>query len=129
MYRRSAHESTVRPTDLPADSKRLSRTPRSSWSARRLAAAHLSAVPAFAALAVMILWVAHDGGYDEDTWYWGALVLLGLLAVSVITCGTGAVRRRRSLRLALLAFALYVGWSYLSIAWAGSPGDALTGSN
>jgi hypothetical protein len=30
---------------------------------------------------------------------------------------------------ALVAFALYVAWSYLSISWAVSPGDALAGSN
>jgi O-Antigen ligase len=76
----------------------------------------------------MILWSEHDGGFDEDTWYWGALVVLGLLAVT-ISAGGVAARLDRSLKLALLAFALYVCWSYLSITWASSPGDALTGSN
>ncbi len=83
----------------------------------------------FAALAVMILWSAHDGGFDADTWYWGALVMLGLLVVTIGVRSVDAPRLPRSLRLALLAFALYVAWSYLSITWASSPGDALTGSN
>jgi O-Antigen ligase len=117
--------------ELTSDSQQLSRT-HSSFSAaylKRTAAAHLPAVPAFAALALMILWSAHDGGFDADTWYWGALVLLALLVVLIGTVGIGATRLQRSLRLALLAFALYVAWSYLSITWAGSRGDALTGSN
>ena len=25
----------------------------------------------------MLVWAVHDGGYDADTWYWGALVVLG----------------------------------------------------
>ncbi|MEO9119805.1 MAG: O-antigen ligase family protein [Solirubrobacteraceae bacterium] len=92
-------------------------------------ASHLPVVPAFVALAMMILWSAHNGGFDEDTWYWGALVLLTLLVVSIAAGAVSAARLSRSLKLALVAFALYVAWSYLSIAWASSPGEALTGSN
>ena len=90
---------------------------------------HASAFPAFVALAVMILWSAHDGGFDTDTWYWGAFVMLGLVVASISARGLTATRLDRPLKLALLAFALYVAWSYLSITWASSPGDALTGSN
>ena len=76
----------------------------------------------------MLVWAAHDGGYDSDTWYWGALLLLSLLAVLI---GLGCTRRTlsRASVLALTAFGLYVAWSYLSIIWAGSPGSALDGSN
>ncbi len=56
--------------------------------------ANAAAAPAFAALALMILWAAHDGGYDTDTWYWGALVLLGLLAATVGWLGAGFARLR-----------------------------------
>jgi hypothetical protein len=80
-------------------------------------------------VALMLVWVVHDGGYDTDTWYWGALVMLGLLSAVVIARGYRAIRVSRAGRVALAAFALYVAWSYLSIAWAGSPGDALQGSN
>lgn len=79
------------------------------------------------AIALMIVWAAHNGGYDTDTWYWGALVLLASFAAVVIKAGFG--RLSRASRVALAAFALYVGWSYLSITWAQSPGDALQGSN
>jgi O-Antigen ligase len=112
-------------TELPSRAQR----PFSASNMRRAAAGQLSAVPAFAALAVMILWSAHDGGFDADTWYWGALVMLGLLAISIGARGIAATRLDRPLKLALLAFALYVAWSYLSITWASSPGDALAGSN
>jgi len=89
----------------------------------------LPALPALTAVAVMILWAEHDGGYDADTWYWGALLLLSVLAVTVGVLGTGWTRWHRGLKFAVIAFALYVGWSYLSITWAGYKGDALTGSN
>jgi hypothetical protein len=81
------------------------------------------------AVALMLVWAVHDGGYDEDTWYWGALVFVGMLAAVTIARGPGAVRLSRPARIALVAFALYTAWSYLSISWAGSPGDALDGSN
>lgn len=97
-------------------------------SAVRMVAGHLSAAPALTGVALMILWSAHDGGYGADTWYWGALALLSML-VFLVGAGIHAVRLPRSLKLALVALALYVAWSYLSITWANSPGDALTGSN
>jgi O-Antigen ligase len=81
------------------------------------------------AVALMLVWAVHDGGYDQDTWYWGALVSVALLGSITIVRGPGAIRLSRPARLALVAFALYTAWSYLSISWAASPGDALDGSN
>jgi O-antigen ligase/polysaccharide polymerase Wzy-like membrane protein/tetratricopeptide repeat protein len=86
-------------------------------------------LPGLLVVALMLVWAVHDGGYDADTWYWGALVVLGLLASVVVARGWHAIRLSTSAKVALAAFALYVAWSYLSIAWAASPGDALTGSN
>ena len=80
-------------------------------------------------IALMLVWAVHDGGYDADTWYWGALVMLALLAAAMIGRGLRSVAISRPARVALIAFAVYVAWSYLSIAWAESPGDALEGSN
>jgi O-antigen ligase len=89
----------------------------------------LKAAPLVAVLVLLILWAAHDGGYDEDTWYWGALVLLALLAM-VVGGLFGPLRRLgTATKVALGAFALYVVWSYASIAWAAYRGDALSGSN
>ncbi len=90
---------------------------------------YASAIPGLVMVALMLVWAVHDGGYDADTWYWGALLVLGLLAGVVIARGWTAIRLSRPAAVALAAFAVYVAWSYLSISWAQSPGDALTGSN
>jgi hypothetical protein len=89
----------------------------------------VTVVPCLVAVALMLVWAAHDGGYDADTWYWGTLALVALLAVLLGAGESRARLRSRPLRLALVAFGAYVAWSYLSITWAASPGDALTGSN
>ena len=86
-------------------------------------------IPGLVVVALMLVWAVHDSGYDSDTWYWGALVALGLLAAVVIGRGWRSIRLSRPARVALAAFALYVAWSYLSISWAQSPGLALNGSN
>jgi tetratricopeptide (TPR) repeat protein len=86
-------------------------------------------LPGLVVVALMLVWAVHDGGYDEDTWYWGALVMLALFAAIVIGRGVRAGAISRAGRIALAAFALYVAWSYLSIAWAQAPGVALSGSN
>jgi O-Antigen ligase len=95
----------------------------------QLVAAYAWTVPGLAVVALMLVWAVHDGGYDADTWYWGALVVLGLLATVVAARGWRAIELSTPAKVALVAFALYVAWSYLSIAWAAAPGDALTGSN
>ena len=78
----------------------------------------LGAAPVVVVLLLLILWAAHDGGYDEDTWYWGALILLALAAM-VVGGLFGPLRRLgTATKVALGAFALYVAWSYASIAWA-----------
>jgi O-antigen ligase/polysaccharide polymerase Wzy-like membrane protein len=90
---------------------------------------HAWAIPGLIAVALMLVWAVHNGGYDADTWYWGSLIMLALLAAVVIARGPRAIRLSRAGAVALAAFALYVAWSYLSISWAASAGDALTGSN
>jgi hypothetical protein len=77
----------------------------------------------------MLVWAVHDGGYDSETWYWGALATLGLLAAVLVALGDRRPQLPRSALAALGLLALYVAWSYLSITWAASPGDALQGSN
>ena len=99
-------------TDLTSDSERLTPVldPSSARSARRGWRAHCRCFRCSRHSAVMILWAAHDGGFDEDTWYWGALVMLSLLVISVATSRLrAAAQLPRSLQLALTAFALYVG--------------------
>ncbi len=94
--------------------------------------AHLTAVlPGVVAVGLMLIWAEHDGGYDQDTWYWGALVLLAVLATCAVRLQgrSKALRLSRAAKSAIALFALYVLWSYASIAWAQAPGTALDGSN
>lgn len=53
--------------------------------------------------------------------------MLGLLAATLASAE--ARGRLRAAALAPLLLGLYVGWSYLSVLWAQSPGDALDGAN
>ncbi|MFZ0040688.1 MAG: O-antigen ligase family protein, partial [Solirubrobacteraceae bacterium] len=91
---------------------------------------HLAAlVPGLLIAALFLVWAAHDGGFDEDTWYWGALAALAILGATIAWLGFPRLRPPRVVRWAILLFALYVAWSYLSIIWAQAPGVALDGSN
>src|SRR5437588_4984238 len=98
--------------------------------ARALIAVHLGGLaPGLVAVLLMLVWAAHNGGYDADTWYWGGLLLLATLAAVLVWLGRDRVRVSRPALIALALLGAYVAWSYASIAWAGSPGDALEGSN
>jgi tetratricopeptide (TPR) repeat protein len=98
--------------------------------ARGLFAQHGPALlPGAIVVGLMIVWAIHDGGYDADTWYWGALLALATLAVVLVFAAAGTARLPRAAVIAIACFGLYVAWSYLSITWAASPGDALQGSN
>ncbi len=88
----------------------------------------LAALPGLLAVGLMLVWAVHNGGYDADTWYWGALVFLAIAGTLALGLGS-RLRLSRLGAIALGAFGLYVAWSYLSIAWAASPGAALEGSN
>ena len=77
----------------------------------------------------MLVWAVHNGGYDEDTWYWGALAMLALTTGTVFALGGRGLRLSRSAAIATGLFALYTAWSYLSITWAAYKGIALEGSN
>jgi len=86
-------------------------------------------VPALIAVGLFVYWGAHGGGYEPTTWEPSALLVLGLLVATVAGLGFDRLRLSRPLQLALGLLAAYVAFSYLSIAWAAAPGDALDGSN
>lgn len=86
-------------------------------------------MPGLVVLCLLLVWAAHSGGYNPDTWYWGALVALALLSAVAVGFGSNWPHLSRARAIPLAAFALYVAWSYLSITWAQSKGDALEGSN
>jgi hypothetical protein len=81
------------------------------------------------ALAVILLWTASDGGYHPVDWYPGALLLLALALAAWLGVGASRTTLAAPALVALLALGAYVAWSYVSILWAATPGDALTGSN
>ncbi|MFZ1992515.1 MAG: O-antigen ligase family protein [Solirubrobacteraceae bacterium] len=92
--------------------------------------AHLRAgLPALVAVALMLVWVIQNGGFDASTWYWGALVLLATFTAVFAGVLRGHLGLSRTGAIAVGLFAGYVAWSYLSMAWAQDPGLALDGSN
>ncbi len=95
---------------------------------RSLAPVALRLAPGLLMVGLFVLWAEHDGGYDNDTWYWGALVTLALLTATLLGA-TGRIRLTRAEKVALGLFSLYVAWSYASMAWAAASGVALHGSN
>src|SRR5437588_5395704 len=112
--------------ELRPDQERLS--PQAAGRGR-LQLEPTALVPGLIGVGLMLAWAVHDGGYDADTWYWGALLLLGTVAAVLVGVRAARLRLSTLSLLALGAFGAYVAFSYLSIAWAGSPGDALQGSN
>lgn len=74
------------------------------------------------------MWIPADGGYFPATWYPSAAAAASL----AIGCCVGRGRllpTTRAARLGVLGFAALVAVNYLSILWAGSPGDALQAAN
>jgi tetratricopeptide (TPR) repeat protein len=86
-------------------------------------------VPALAVLVLFVVWATSQAGYPVTHWAPGALVVLVALGIAL-----GIVPLRLSevpgpVRVALAALAAYTALSYLSIAWAAVPGEALEGAN
>ncbi len=86
-------------------------------------------VPALVAVGVFVVWATSQAGYPLTHWAPGALIVLALLIVAV-----GAVPLRgadipSTVKLALGCLAAYTALSYLSILWAGAPGEAWEGAN
>jgi hypothetical protein len=104
-------------------------SPPSGGRAARLRPHLPAALPGLAAVGLFLLWAVHDGGFDEDTWYWGALAMLALTTGSFVALGPRRRPLPRPVAIALGCFALYVGWSYLSMTWAQNAGLAWEGSN
>jgi O-antigen ligase len=91
-------------------------------------------VGALAALALMVVWATDDAGYPLTHWAPGGLIVLALLAIALAAGSAPSARLRwseipRAVRIALLCLAAYTALSFLSILWAGVPGDAWEGAN
>jgi Flp pilus assembly protein TadD len=79
-------------------------------------------------LAVFVWWMVESGGYFEGVWMPAEVVILAIGAAAVFALRERIALPNRLAKLALFALGGYVAWSFLSILWAGSPGDALEGS-
>ncbi|HEX4436037.1 MAG TPA: O-antigen ligase family protein [Solirubrobacteraceae bacterium] len=86
-------------------------------------------VPCLAALALCVVWATDQAGYPVTHWAPGGLILLVLLAIAVAIV-RGALRGVPApVRVALACMAAFTAFSYLSILWAGAPGEALEGAD
>ncbi len=88
-----------------------------------------SALPALAALALLVAWAANQAGFPETHWAPGGLILLALLAIAVGATGLRVTSIPWPVRIALAALAAYTAFSFLSILWANVPGDAWEGAD
>jgi O-antigen ligase len=86
-------------------------------------------VPALAAVALLVVWATDQAGYPLTHWAPGGLVLLVLLAMTIALVGRPLARASLPVKVALLALAAYTAFSFLSILWAGVPGDAWEGAD
>lgn len=88
-----------------------------------------SAVPALGALALLIAWAANQAGFPQTHWAPGGIVLLALLVIAVGATGLRIGSIPWPVRIAIAALAAYTALSFLSILWAGVPGDAWEGAD
>lgn len=86
-------------------------------------------VPSLAAVALFVVWATDQSGYPVTHWAPGGLIVLVLLGIAAGTLGVRPREVPRTVKIAVTCLAAYTGLSFLSIAWAGSPGDAWDGAN
>ena len=86
-------------------------------------------VPALGALALFVVWAGDQAGYPLTHWAPGALIVLVLLAIALWNIPLRLGELPIAVRIALACLALYTILSFLSILWAGVPGDAWEGAN
>jgi len=93
----------------------------------------LSAPPITAgliALAGGVVLIALDGGYPLTVWYSTALFFLALVVVTTAVAPPHAADRpSQPLIAALIVYAAFCGWGYLSMLWADAPGEAWHAAN
>jgi tetratricopeptide (TPR) repeat protein len=86
-------------------------------------------VPALGALALMVVWATNQAGYPLTHWAPGGLIVLALLAIALLVVVPRWAEIPLAVRIAVGALAAYTALSFLSILWAGVPGDAWEGAN
>jgi tetratricopeptide (TPR) repeat protein len=86
-------------------------------------------VPALLAVALFVLWATEQAGYPLTHWAPGTLIVLALLALAVLALGVRLGEIPLAAKIALMCLALFSALSFLSILWAGVPGDAWEGAD
>ncbi|HXA54590.1 MAG TPA: O-antigen ligase family protein [Solirubrobacteraceae bacterium] len=88
-----------------------------------------AAVPALGALALVVAWATDQAGYPLTHWAPGGLIVLALLAIALLAVPLRWASIPTPVRIALGCLAGYTALSFLSILWAGVPGDAWEGAD
>ena len=86
-------------------------------------------VPALAAVALFVVWATNQAGYPVTHWAPGGVIVLALLVLALGIIGLRAADVPVPVRVALGCLAAYTALSFLSILWAGVPGDAWEGAD
>jgi O-antigen ligase len=86
-------------------------------------------VPAAATVVLLVIWATDQAGYPLTHWAPGGLIVLVLLGMAAVLVRRGAERMPRAVLVALACLAAYTALSFLSILWAGVPGDAWEGAD
>src|ERR1700674_2619847 len=86
-------------------------------------------VPALLAMALFVLWATDQAGYPLTHWAPGGLIVLALLLLALTLVPLRFAEIPLPVRVAALCLAAYTALSFLSILWAGVPGDAWEGAD
>jgi len=86
-------------------------------------------VPALVAIALFVVWATSQAGYPLTHWAPGGLVVLALLGIALAAAPPRWSEIPAAVRVAALCLAAYTLLSFLSILWAGVPGDAWEGAD
>jgi tetratricopeptide (TPR) repeat protein len=86
-------------------------------------------LPCLAALVLFVIWASDQAGYPATHWEPGALVVLALLVIALVSVPVRLGQLPAPLRLALACLAASTLLSFLSILWAGVRADAWEGAD
>ncbi len=86
-------------------------------------------LPALAAIVLFVIWATDQAGYPLTHWAPGGLIVLALLGIALGFVGLRIAEVPTPVKIALGCLAAYTALSFLSILWAGVPGDAWEGAN
>jgi O-antigen ligase len=98
---------------------------RGAASHRRLA----MLIPGALLLVTAIVLSLFDGGYTETVWYPLALFVLALFVLVLVLAPPSRAERSRAFDVSVAAFGAFTLWTFLSMLWADTPGDAWEGAN